>query len=109
MAASASARRRKCVLLSLYGKRNQDVHIADREKARLAAQHTLIPVTINLIGQDDDVALFKAQLTLAEWLEGVECPATRLVKYHFTLLWMRHAETHSGETNKDTAERDTDT
>lgn len=44
----------------LVEQRHQDIHIVDGEEARVAVQHPLIPVVIDLIGQGDDVALFEA-------------------------------------------------
>lgn len=60
-------------------KRHQDIHIVDGEEARMAADHALVPVVVDLIGQGDDIALFEAQLTLVLWLEIVERPAAGLV------------------------------
>lgn len=44
----------------LVRKRHQDVHVVNGEEARVAVQHALIPVVVDLIGQGDDVALFEA-------------------------------------------------
>lgn len=59
--------------------RHQDIHVVDGEEARLAVDHALVPVVVDLIGQGDDVALFEAELTLVLWLKVVQCSATGLV------------------------------
>ena len=61
------------------GERHQDIDVVDGEEARLAIDHALVPVVIDLIGQGDDVALFEAQLALVLWFKVVERSATRLV------------------------------
>lgn len=64
---------------TLVGERHQDIHVVDGEKARLAVDHALVPVVVDLVGQSDDVALLEAQLTFILWLEVVECSTTWLV------------------------------
>lgn len=59
--------------------RHQDIHVVDGEEARLAVDHALVPVVVDLIGQGDDVTLFEAQLAFVFWLKVVECSATGLV------------------------------
>lgn len=61
------------------GQRHQDVHVVDGEEARVAVQHPLVPVVIDLVGQRDDIALFEAQLTLVLGVEVVERAAAGLV------------------------------
>ena len=61
------------------GERHQDIDVVDGEEARLAVDHALVPVVVNLIGQGDDVALLEAQLALVLWFKVVERSATRLV------------------------------
>lgn len=39
---------------------HQDIHVVDGEEARVAVQHALIPVFINLIGQRDDIAFLES-------------------------------------------------
>lgn len=63
----------------LVGQRDQDIHVVDGEEARLAVDHALVPVLVDLIGQSDDVALLEAQLALVLWLEVVECSTAGLV------------------------------
>lgn len=60
--------------------RHDDVDVADREKSRFAMDHTLVPVLIDLIGQDDEVALLEAQLARVLRLEVIQRPAARLVQ-----------------------------
>lgn len=43
---------------------HQHLHIAEWEEARLAVQHPLVPVLIDLVGECDEVALAEAQLTV---------------------------------------------
>lgn len=63
----------------LVGQRHQDVHVVDGEEARVAVQHPLVPVVIDLVGQRDDIALLEAQLTLVLGVEVVERAAAGLV------------------------------
>lgn len=39
---------------------HQDIHVVDGEEARVAMQHALVPVFIDLIGQGDDVTFLEA-------------------------------------------------
>lgn len=59
--------------------RHQDIHVVDGEEARLAVDHALVPVVVDLVGQGDDVTLFEAQLAFVLWFKVVECSATGLV------------------------------
>lgn len=59
--------------------RHQDLHVVYGEEARLAVNHAFIPVLIDLIGEDDDVALFKAQLALVLRLKVVQRSTAGLV------------------------------
>lgn len=61
--------------------RDNDVHIADGKEARLPVDHALIPVFIYLVGEDDNVALFEAQLTLILWFKIIEGATARLVQH----------------------------
>lgn len=63
----------------LMRERHQNINIVDGEEARLAVDHALVPVVVDLIGQGDDIALFEAQLAFVLWFEVVECSATGLV------------------------------
>lgn len=59
-------------LFTLVWKRDEDFDVIEREESRLAVEHALIPVFIDLIGQSDDVALVEAQLSLVFWLKVVQ-------------------------------------
>ncbi len=59
-------------LFILVWQRNEDLDVVEREESRLAIQHALVPVLVNLIGQGDDVALVEAQLSLVLWLKVVQ-------------------------------------
>lgn len=63
----------------LMRERHQDIHVVDGEEARLAVDHALVPVVIDLVGQGDDVALFEAQLAFVLGFEVVERSAAGLV------------------------------
>lgn len=63
----------------LMRERHQDIHVVDGEEARLAVDHALVPVVVDLVGQGDDVALFEAQFALVLGLEVVERSAAGLV------------------------------
>lgn len=65
-------------LLSL-GQRHQDIYVVDGEEARLAADHALIPVLINLVGENDEVTFLKAKFAVVLWLEVVESTTAGLV------------------------------
>lgn len=43
---------------------HQHLHIAEREEARLAVQHPLVPVLVDLVGERDEVTLSEAQLAI---------------------------------------------
>lgn len=58
-------------LFILVWQRNEDLNVVEREETRLAVQHALVPVLVDLIGQGDDVALVEAQLSLVLWLKVV--------------------------------------
>ena len=59
---------------------DQNLNIVEREESRLAVEHALVPVLVNLIGQRDDVALAKAQLSLVLWLKVVQRLTARLLR-----------------------------
>ena len=59
---------------------HKHLHVAEREEARLAVQHALVPVLIDLVGQRDDVTLTEAQLPVVLGLEVVQRLAARLVQ-----------------------------
>lgn len=52
--------------------RHQDIHVVDGEEPRLAVDHALVPVFIDLVGQGDDVAFLEAQLAFVLRLKVVE-------------------------------------
>lgn len=64
---------------TLMRERHQDIHVVDGEEARLAIDHALVPVVVDLVGQGDDVALFEAQLAFVLWFKVVKCSAAGLV------------------------------
>lgn len=63
---------------------HQDIHVVDGEEARLAVDHPLVPVVVDLVGEGDDVALFEAQLALVLGLKVVERSAAGLVHGRYT-------------------------
>ena len=67
-------------LFVLVWQRDEDVHIVEGEEPRLAAQHALVPVLVDLIGQGYDVALAEAQLALVLRIEVVERLTARLLR-----------------------------
>lgn len=71
-------------LLSL-GQRHQDIDVVDGKEAGLAADHALIPVLIDLVGEDDEVAFLEAQFALVLWLEVVKSTTTGLVQGRLSL------------------------
>lgn len=75
--------------------RHQDIHIIDGEEARLAVDHTLVPVVIDLIGQGDDIPLFEAQLTFILWFKVVERSTTWLVHRGCEWTEAKHSESVS--------------
>lgn len=78
------------------GQRDHDLHIADGEEAGPAVDHALVPVLVNLIGQDDDVALLKSELAFVLWLKVVEGAAARLVQHLRRCRNKRHPEAKGG-------------
>lgn len=60
--------------------RHQHLHIAEWEEARLAVQHPLIPVLVNLVGKRDEVTLAEAQLAIILWLKVIKRLAAWLVQ-----------------------------
>lgn len=60
--------------------RDDDLHVVKREESGLAAEHSFIPIFIDLIGQSDDVALVEAQFTLVLRIEVVKCFTARLLR-----------------------------
>lgn len=67
-------------LFLLVWQRNKDLDVVEREKSRLAVQHSLVPVLVDLIGQGDDVALAEAQLSLVLWVKVVQRLTARLLR-----------------------------
>lgn len=59
---------------------HQHLHVAEGEEARLAVEHALVPVLVDLVGQRDDVALMEAQLPIILGLKVIECLAAWLVQ-----------------------------
>lgn len=59
---------------------HQHLHVAEGEEARLAVEHALVPVLVDLVGQRDDVTLVEAQLPGVLGLEVVQSLAARLVQ-----------------------------
>lgn len=64
----------------LVWQRNKDLNIVEREESRLAVQHSLVPVLVDLIGQGDDIALAEAQLPLVLGLKVVQRLTARLLR-----------------------------
>lgn len=60
---------------------DDDLHIVDGEKTGFTVDHALVPVLVYLVGEDDDVALLEAQLTLVLWLKVIEGATARLVQH----------------------------
>lgn len=59
---------------------DDDLHVVDGEEAGLAVDHALVPVLVDLVGEDDDVAFFEAQLTLVLRLKVVEGATAGLIQ-----------------------------
>lgn len=68
------------LLFILVWQRNEDLDVVEREEPRLAVQHSLVPVLVDLIGQGDDIALAEAQLALVFWLKVVQRLTARLLR-----------------------------
>lgn len=66
-------------LFILVWQRNKDLDVVEREESRLAVQHSLVPVLVDLIGQGDDVALAETQLSLVLWVKVVQRLTARLL------------------------------
>lgn len=66
-------------LFVLVWQRNEDLDIVEREESRLAVQHSLVPVLVDLIGQGDDIALAEAQLSLVLRIKVVQRLTARLL------------------------------
>lgn len=73
--------------LSWQRQGHQRVHVADGEQPWAAAQRALVPVGVDPIGEDDDVALAEVQLALPVRVEGVYRPATGLIQGKLTVSW----------------------
>lgn len=58
---------------------HQDIHVVDGEEARLAVDHPLVPVVVDLVGEGDDVTLFEAQLAVVLGFKVVQRSAAGLV------------------------------
>lgn len=67
-------------LFTLVWQRDEDLDVVEREESRLAVQHSLVPVLVDLIGQGDDIALVEAQLSLVLRLEVVQRLTARLLR-----------------------------
>lgn len=57
---------------TLVGQWDEHLDVVEGEEARLAVQHPLVPVLVDLVGQRDDVALVEAQLSLVLGLKVVQ-------------------------------------
>lgn len=60
--------------------RDDDLHVVDGEEARIAVDHAFVPVLVNLVSEDDHVALLEAQLALVLGLEVVEGATAGLIQ-----------------------------
>lgn len=67
-------------LFILVWQRNENFDVVEREESRLAIQHALVPVLVDLIGQGDDIALAEAQLSLVLRLKVVQRLTARLLR-----------------------------
>lgn len=67
-------------LHELVWQRDEDLDVVEGEEPRLAVQHSLVPVLVDLIGQGDDVALAEAQLALVLRVKVVKRLAARLLR-----------------------------
>ena len=67
--------------LASLGQGDDNLHIVDGEEARIPVDHALIPVLIDLVGEDDGVALLEAKLALVLGLEVVQTPTAGLVQH----------------------------
>lgn len=81
------------VLIGSLRERHQDLYVVYGEEARFAVNHAFIPVVIDLIGEDDDVTLFKAQLALVLRLKVVQTSTAGLV--HVCLYFCKEQNTVS--------------
>lgn len=61
--------------------RDDDLHIVDGEEAGLAVDHALVPVLVDPVGEDDDVALLETQLALILRLKVIEGATAWLVQH----------------------------
>lgn len=61
-------------------KGDDDLYVVDGEEAGFTIDHTLVPVLVYLVGEDDDVALLEAQFAFVLWLKVVEGATARLVQ-----------------------------
>lgn len=77
------------------GQGYDNLHIVDWEKARVSVYHAFVPIVIYLVGEDDDVTLLKAQLTIVLWLKVIQGPGTRLVQH--LRFWREGGEGVGGE------------
>lgn len=59
---------------------HQHLHVAEGEEARLAVEHALVPVLVDLVGQRDDVTLVEAQFPGILRLKVVQSFAAWLVQ-----------------------------
>lgn len=65
---------------TLVGQRDEHLDVVEGKEARLAVQHPLVPVLVDLVGQCDDVALVEAQLPLVLGLKVVQRLTARLLQ-----------------------------
>lgn len=65
---------------TLVGQWDEHLDVVEGEEARLAVQHPLVPVLVDLVGQRDDVALVEAQLSLVLGLKVVQRLTARLLQ-----------------------------
>ena len=70
---------RVCVEKCLHvGEWDDDFHIVTRKISRLACGvHSLVPIFVDLVGQNNNFTLLEAELTLVLWFEIVETLAGR--------------------------------
>ncbi len=67
----------------------------------MAAERALVPVGVDLIGEDDDVTLAEVQLALMVRMEGVHRPATGLIQDQLTVSWARDTKTDRRERERE--------
>lgn len=65
---------------TLVGQWDEHLDVVEGKEARLAVQHPLVPVLVDLVGQRDDVALVEAQLSLVLGLKVIQRLTARLLQ-----------------------------